>query len=132
MNIALQTTSSDRNKLLVAAFYKDVFIGHDLTRLDDFVTEGYIQHNPHLPNGRTAMRAFLSSFYQKMPECQFTVSRLIADDDLVVAHTLFQKNREDRGTAIADIFRIVDGRIAEHWDVKEDVPETSANGNPVV
>ena len=85
-----------------------------------------------MANGRTAVHAFLASFYQKMPDCQFTISHLIADDDLVVAHTLFQKDREDRGTAIADIFRVVDGRLAEHWDVKEDVPELTANGNPVV
>ena len=132
MNIALQATSAERNKSIVADFYKEVFIGQDLSRLDAFVAEDYVQHNPHLANGRAAVHALLSSFFQKMPECQFTVSRLIADDDLVVAHTLFQKDRQDRGTAIADIFRVVDGRLAEHWDVKEDVPETSANGNPVV
>ena len=132
MNYMLQKTSSDINKSLVADFYKEVCVARDLSRLDAFVTEDYIQHNPHMANGRAALHAFLAAFYQKMPECQFTVSRLIADDDLVVAHMLFQKDHQDRGTAIAEIFRVVDGKLAEHWDVKEPVPERTASGNPVV
>jgi len=67
-----------------------------------------------------------------MPAASFTVVRLIAEGDLVVAHALFKINADDRGTAVVDIYRVAAGMLVEHWDVKEPVPETSANGNSMV
>ncbi|WP_036840608.1 nuclear transport factor 2 family protein [Pleomorphomonas oryzae] len=126
------TTLTERNKALVADFYAKVWNGHDFAALKDFVAEDYIQHNPHVGNGRAPLQAFVGPMFQNLPEARFTVVRLIAEGDLVVAHTLFQTSPGDRGMAVVDIYRVEDGRLAEHWDVKEAVPETSANGNPVV
>jgi len=121
-----------RNKALVADFYAKVWNGHDIAALPDFVAEGYIQHNPNVGNGRAPLQAFLGTMFESLPEARFTLVRLIAEGDLVVAHTLFQANPADRGMAVVDIYRVEDGRLAEHWDVKEAVPEVSANGNPMV
>jgi predicted SnoaL-like aldol condensation-catalyzing enzyme len=126
------TTKLDTNKTLVAGFYAKVWNAKNLGAVADFVADDYIQHNPHVGNGRAALEAFLGPMFEAVPEGRFTIARLIADDDLVVAHTLFQANADDRGTAVVDVYRIVDGRLAEHWDVKEAVPETSSNGNPMV
>jgi predicted SnoaL-like aldol condensation-catalyzing enzyme len=126
------TTKLDTNKTLVADFYAKVWNAKNLGAVADFVADDYIQHNPHVGNGRAALEAFLGPMFESVPEGHFTIARLIADDDLVVAHTLFQINADDRGTAVVDVYRIVNGRLAEHWDVKEAVPETSSNGNPMV
>lgn len=125
-------TKLDANKTLVLDFYAKVWNAKNLDAVADFVADDYIQHNPHVGNGRAALEAFLGPMFEAVPEGRFTIARLIADDDLVVAHTLFQANADDRGTAVVDVYRIVDGRLAEHWDVKETVPETSSNGNPMV
>lgn len=125
-------SNAERNKALVAAFYAKVWNGHDIAALKDFVAEDYIQHNPNVGNGRAPLEAFLKPMFQSLPEARFTVVRLIAEGDLVVAHTLFKTKPQDRGTAVVDIYRVEGGRLAEHWDVKETVPEASANGNPVV
>ncbi|MEJ2631262.1 MAG: ester cyclase [Acidihalobacter sp.] len=123
---------SERNKMLVADFYAKVWNAYDVTALKDFVAEDYVQHNPHVANGRAPLEAFLGPMFENLPEGRFTVARLVAEGDLVVAHTLFQATAEDSGTAVVDIYRVVDGRLVEHWDVKEEVPETTANGNPMV
>ncbi len=125
-------SNAERNKTLVAAFYAKVWNGHDIAALKEFVAEDYIQHNPHVESGRAPLEAFVGPMFESLPEARFTVVRLIAEGDLVVAHTLFKANPQDRGTAVVDIYRVEGGRLAEHWDVKEAVPEASANGNPMV
>ena len=57
------------------------------------------------------------------------IKRVIAEDDVVVAHNLVKLKPEDRGMAGVDIFRLLDGKIVEHWDVRQPVPEKSANDN---
>lgn len=126
------TNTAARNKALVADFYAKVWNGRDIAALPDFVAEGYIQHNPNVESGRAPLQAFLGPMFENLPEARFTLARLIAEGDLVVAHTLFQANPADRGTAVVDIYRVEGGRLAEHWDVKEAVPEMTANGNPMV
>jgi predicted SnoaL-like aldol condensation-catalyzing enzyme len=126
------TTTTQRNKALVADLYAKVWNGRDIAALGDFVAEDYIQHNPSVGNGRATLQAFLGPILERLPEARFTVVRLIAEGDLVVAHTLFQTSPGDRGMVVVDIYRVEDGRLAEHWDVKEAVPETTASGNPMV
>jgi predicted SnoaL-like aldol condensation-catalyzing enzyme len=130
--IMTNTNELTANKAMVADYHAKVWNAKNLAALKDFVSEDYIQHNPHVGNGRAALEAFLGPSFEAMPAGKFTIARLVADGDIVVAHTLFQANADDRGTAVVDIYRIAEGRLAEHWDVKEAVPETSENGNPMV
>jgi hypothetical protein len=55
--------------------------------------------------------------------------RLVMDGDLVAVHYRFKVKPDDRGMAVVDIFRVANGKIQEHWDVAEPVPEKSANTN---
>lgn len=123
---------AEANKRIVADYYLRVWNAKDASALAQFVAADYIQHNPHVPNGRAPLEAFLAGFFAHMPGSSFSVARLVAEGDIVVAHCLFKANDADRGTAVVDVYRIADGMLAEHWDVKEPVPETSANGNPMV
>lgn len=127
-----QMSIAERNKLLVSGFYAKVCNARNLAALKEFVAEDYIQHNPHIANGRAPLEEFLAPLLENLPASRITVARLVADGDLVMAHVLFQKNPQDRGMAFVDIYRIADGKLVEHWDVKEDIPEETLNGNPVV
>ncbi|WP_158817822.1 ester cyclase [Methylocapsa sp. S129] len=122
----------EHNKALVADYYARVWNAKALDALKDYVADDYIQHNPHLANGRAALEGFLEGLFGQVPAGRFTVARLVAEGDLVVAHTLFQAHAEDRGTAVVDLYRIRNGKLVEHWDVKEAIPEATANGNSVV
>ncbi|KAA2255207.1 hypothetical protein F0L68_28715 [Solihabitans fulvus] len=96
------------------------------------LAEDLVQHNPNLPDGSAAVAAFVDGFRQQVPQGRFEIRRTAEDGDLVFAHSHFTAHDGDLGMAVVDIFRIADGRIAEHWDVKESVPETTASGNSVV
>ncbi|MBO2449110.1 nuclear transport factor 2 family protein [Actinomadura barringtoniae] len=97
-----------------------------------FLAENLIQHNPNLPDGRKPLVEFIDGFRVQLPEARFEIRRLAADGDLVFIHSLFTAQPGHRGVAVVDIFRIEDGLIAEHWDLREDVPESTASGNEVV
>ena len=99
---------------------------------DRFLAEDLVQHNPNLPNGRKPLVDFLDGFRQQLPEARFEIRRLAADGDLVFIHSLFTAHPGHRGVAVVDVFRIADGLIAEHWDLREDVPETTVSGNDIV
>lgn len=132
MNATTQLPQSEVNKAIVANYYARVWNAKNADALPEYIAADYIQHNPQVPNGRAPLQSFLGGFFQQMPQSSFTVARLVADGDLVVAHCLFKANDADRGTAVVDVYRISEGLLVEHWDVKEAVPESSTNGNPMV
>ncbi|MDQ4071035.1 MAG: nuclear transport factor 2 family protein [Actinomycetota bacterium] len=94
-----------------------------------YVGPRYIQHNPQAPDGPDAFIAFVEGFTQQFPDARIDVRRVVAEGDLVVTHSLLTVGATDRGTAAVDIFRLEDGKIVEHWDVLQPVPETAANDN---
>jgi predicted SnoaL-like aldol condensation-catalyzing enzyme len=96
-----------------------------------FLADDLVQHNPHLPDGRKPLADFIDGLRRRLPGLRFDVRRTAAEGDLVFAHSLFTAEPGARGTAVVDVFRIAGGLIVEHWDVREDVPETTASGNPV-
>jgi len=89
----------------------------------------YRQHNPMAGDGVKSFVAFITGFVNKFPQLRVALKRLVAEGDLVAVHSHFVRNPGDRGVAAMDIFRLENGRIVEHWDVLQDVPEISANAN---
>jgi predicted SnoaL-like aldol condensation-catalyzing enzyme len=89
----------------------------------------YIQHNPQAADGPEAFIQFVRGFAQQFPELSVEIKRAIAEGDFVVTHSLIKTGPDDRGMAAADFFRLEDGKIVEHWDVLQSVPETAANDN---
>ena len=78
---------------------------------------------------RRAFIQFVTAWSGQFPELSVEIKRMVAEGDLVVMHGVLKTSPEDRGTAAADIFRIENGKIVEHWDVLQPVPETAANDN---
>ena len=121
-------------KTLVSDYMKDVWVNRNVESLDQYISaDQFIQHNPHLENGREALKAFLPHLFDNMmPEGSWEVKRVIAEGDLVVAHSLAKPTPAALGMAVVDIFRVEEGKIVEHWDATTDVPEQTASGNPIV
>jgi predicted SnoaL-like aldol condensation-catalyzing enzyme len=121
-------SSTAANKKLVVDFYRVVFIEKRVVEgFERYVAPGYIQHNPMLQSGRDAAVKFLAP--RATRESITDIKRVIAEGDLVVLHVHSRNNVSDRGRAVVDIFRVADGKIIEHWDVIQPVPEKSANTN---
>jgi predicted SnoaL-like aldol condensation-catalyzing enzyme len=120
-------------KHLVLDFFELAFVQRSpQAAAERYLSEAYIQHNPQAPSGRDAFAAVVEQILAQAPEANFDLRRVIAEDDLVVLHYLLRMAPQDRGSAVIDIFRVDGGRIAEHWDVMQPVPEASANDNGMV
>lgn len=102
-------------------------------RVDDalarYVADPYTQHNPHVPDGVDGARAGLGGLLEAAPGFHYDFKRVLVDGDLVAVHSKITTGPEDRGSAVVDIFRVKDGKLVEHWDVVQAIPETAANKN---
>ena len=116
------------NKKLVVDFYRTVFIEKRVVEgFERYVVPEYIQHNPLLPTGREPAVKFLISRVTR--DSISDIKRVVAESDLVVLHVHSRTNLSDRGRAVVDIFRVANGKIVEHWDVMQPVPDKPANQN---
>lgn len=89
----------------------------------------YTQHNPIAPDGVEAFVRVMTAALAAQPDLRVDVKRMVAEGDLVAMHSHFIPAPGQRGRAVIDFFRLEDGKIVEHWDVSQDVPEASANTN---
>ncbi|MBN1237499.1 MAG: ester cyclase [Gammaproteobacteria bacterium] len=127
----------DRNRETAIAYYTTAFndgepeLAVDLyVGVDESGEKIYTQHNPSAADGPQAFIDFVNFFKSMFPDMNIDIVRTVAECDLVVTHGHLTLFPEDRGTAAMDIFRFDNtGRIVEHWDVVQEVPETSQNDN---
>ena len=129
-SFARADTDLAANKALVQKFYDEAFNRHHPREAAlAYLSESYIQHNPFVGTGRAAfIEAFASATRDDPSHTEF--KRLIAENDLVVLHSFKTAKPGDRGAAGIDIFRVKDGKITEHWDVNQKIPEgTPKNTN---
>lgn len=116
-------------KAVAERVLKGVFEQGDTEVVDRYVRPDYIQHNPLAPDGAETLKNLGVSVHQQFPDFRYDIRRVISEGDLVLLHSNVVATPGARGQAVFDIFRFQGGRIAEHWDVGQDVPATSANGN---
>ena len=118
------------NKALVLAGIKGVFIDRDPTVLDRFFSADYQQHNPQIPNGAAAIEAILERL---PPDFKYEPGLVVAEGDYVMIHGRYVGWGPKPMVAV-DIFRVANGKIAEHWDVLQDevAAAQSANGNSML
>lgn len=116
-------------KSVVVRLLKGVFEDGDTKVVDRYVRPDYIQHNPSAPDGAEALKGLAGAAAQQFPDLKYNIKRVISQGDLVLVHSNAVLTPGSRGSALVDIFRFQGGRIAEHWDVSQDVPDSSANGN---
>jgi predicted SnoaL-like aldol condensation-catalyzing enzyme len=121
----------EHNKANVVAYYTTAF--NDKKPEEAVAKYGgpvYIQHNPQAADGFQAFIDFVKGFTTQFPQLHVDIKRVIGECNLVVTHSHITTSPQDRGSAVADIFRLDRrGKIVEHWDVIQAVPETSANDN---
>lgn len=117
------------NKKTVLEFYEAGLNRKDFDAAAKFFGSRYVQHNPAAPDGIEGFKAFLSFLREKFPDSRSEIKRSFAEGDYVILHVHSVREKGSRGRAIVDIFKLEDGKIVEHWDVVQEIPEKAANSN---
>ena len=122
---------TERNRAVVLDFVELFYHRRQVRQaFEKHVGDPYLQHNPNIGDGREAAIAMLEPMFSA-PGASFDIKRVLVDGDLAAVHLHGRRSPEVRGGAVVDLFRIADGKIVEHWDVLQPIPEQCANPRPM-
>jgi len=121
---------SEMNKKVVRDFYELAFNKRNVKDAAAmYLGKTYRQHNPMGGDGPQAFVEAVGGWIATMPNMKVEIKRVLADGDLVAIHSHLIPEPGARGSAVMDIFRVENGKLVEHWDAMQEVPERSANRN---
>jgi predicted SnoaL-like aldol condensation-catalyzing enzyme len=125
------TDTEQRNKALVLNAFDTLFNKRDYAAAQRFWSPGYIQHSAHIQPGREGLFELVKA---APPDMHYENALITADGDYVMAHGRFWNVGQPANWIVADIVRIEDGLLAEHWDVIQDeaTAEQSQSGLPML
>jgi predicted SnoaL-like aldol condensation-catalyzing enzyme len=119
----------ESNKKAVIEFYDKALNQKDFEAASKYFGPRYIQHNPGAPDGIEGFKALIAQRKEKFANAKSEIKRAFAEGDYVILHVHGVREPGERGVAIVDIFRLENGKIVEHWDVVQPIPENTANSN---
>lgn len=128
------TDVTSRNRAVIEDFL-DLFMVQKRVReaFEKHAAPGYIQHSPGFADGRDGTVTGIEQLFGSMPDGPLIdIKRVIVDGDLVAVHLHGRSGPNDPGIAGVDIFRLEDGKIVEHWDVVQPIPDSSIAGHAMV
>ena len=117
------------NKALVEKAMYDLWVNRDVSAAERYWAKDYTQHNPTMGNGNGDLAGAIK---QLPPSFKYELGMIVADGDLVMVHGRYG-GFGPKALVAVDIFRIADGKIAEHWDVLQDevLAAETKSGNPM-
>ena len=127
--LAADAKQMEENKKTVAALYDAVLNKKDFEEASKYLGPRYTQHNPGAADGPEGLKGFVNFLKEKFPNNKSEIKRIFADGDYVIVHVHAVREPGTRGNAIIDIFKLENGKVVEHWDVVQPIPEKAANNN---
>ena len=126
----MSQTTQEKNTALVLEAFDTLFNRRDYAVAERFLSPGYIQHSAHIAPGREGLFNLVRSL---PPTLKYEPGVIVADGDFVIVHGRFSEFGAPVNWIAADILRIADGVLVEHWDVIQDeaTREHSRSGRPM-
>ncbi len=126
----MKKTAKENNKKLVLEAFDRLFNKRDYEAAESFWSPNYIQHSAHIEPGREGLFKLIKSL---PPTLKYEPGTIVAGGDFVIVHGRFSNFGLPVNWIAADIVRIKDGVLVEHWDVIEDeaTEEQSKSGLPI-
>lgn len=119
----------ETNKTNAIEFYRTAYLGSPKEAVERFVGDEYIQHNPLVGNGTQPFVDYFEEMARDYPDKSIEFVRAVSEGDLVALHTHQTWPGGDEYVTM-DFFRFDDnGKIVEHWDAMQQIPEGTKNGN---
>ena len=118
-----QSAQEERNKQIAIAFYNAALNEKDWEKTKSFIGNRYVQHNLNAIDGPEGLKAHIEFLKKDFPKNRGDIKHALADGDLVALHIHNRRSPELRGNAVVDIFRIENGKVVEHWDVVQAIPD---------
>jgi len=117
------------NKQLVLDFYEQIIGRKDFDAARPYMGRTYRQHAPYAADGPDGLRAWLKGFKDAFPNHRYEIKRVIAEGDYVMLHLHGTGGPNPHGESVIDIFRVEDGKVVEHWDIIQPIPDSADNAN---
>ena len=108
---------------LVVEFYDTALNQKNVDKARAFLGDSYTQHNPAIANGPDAFLRFVRFLIEQFPHAHNEIKMVVAEGALVALYVHSVRVPGTRGRRIVDIFRVNGGKVVEHWDVIQDIPE---------
>jgi predicted SnoaL-like aldol condensation-catalyzing enzyme len=119
----------ETNKRTVLELYEAGINQKDFAKASQYFGPRYTQHNPNAADGPEGFHKFVDFLREKFPNSHSEIKQVFADGDYVILHVHAVREPGTRGSAIVDIFKLENGKVVEHWDVIQPIPEQAANSN---
>lgn len=127
-SLIMAQDQAHQNKQLLAEFANAVFVNKDMKQLPKFIQSNYIQHNLLVPQGLAGFEEFFNTWFKAVPDWHYKLEKLVAEGDTVWAYGVYSGTQKGDWLGIpatnkhysiyaVDIFRVENGKLAEHWDV---------------
>jgi predicted SnoaL-like aldol condensation-catalyzing enzyme len=121
---------TEANKKLVSGFVEDILVSGKMDKLAGYFDgDNYVQHNPQIGDGLSGLGQALKAMAEKGITMKYDkVHRVLGEGNFVL--TMSEGKLGGRHVAFYDLFRVEQGKIAEHWDTIEIIPEKKDWKNP--
>ncbi|MCY1282982.1 SnoaL-like domain protein [compost metagenome] len=119
---------SAKNKQIVTTAYQRIFGDLDVSAVDEFMSKDFVQHNPTIADGPEGVKRLLQMLVsQGTSKQKIEFKHVVADGDTVILHSRYEMAGKE--WRFIDIYRVENGKLAEHWDAMMQMPDTRANNN---
>jgi predicted SnoaL-like aldol condensation-catalyzing enzyme len=126
----MESNLQERNKAIVKEAFDAVFNKRDESAFERFWSPDYIQHSAHIPPGRDGLKSLVAQLPKSL---KYEMAQIVAEGDVVMVHGRFSGIGQPKAWIAADIIRMSEGKLVEHWDVIENEVrrDESPSGNPM-